>query len=180
MPEYNEKDQKTHRKKISVQYASINGNGYLGYGELVYGTKGTLALEKEQDLKLLTGSGDEGDGETAVKVSGGGGGPSLDTQSSGPARKAAGGRRRPGQPRLCRRVGALGLVHPPSRAGEQAPLPSPRGHGRRDHRLDDQPCRADRPAHPLQAGMVRPGQGRHAREGPEDRPDHDLIGTVSN
>jgi predicted dehydrogenase len=90
MPEYDEKDAKTHRKKIAVQYASINGNGYLGYGELVYGTKGTLALEKEQDLKLLTGSGDEGDGETAVKVSGGGGGPSLDTQSSGPARKAAG------------------------------------------------------------------------------------------
>ena len=90
MPEYDEKDKKTHRKKISVQYASINGNGYLGYGELVYGTKGTLALEKEQDLKLLTGSGDEGDGETTVKVSGGGGGPSLDTQSSGPARKAGG------------------------------------------------------------------------------------------
>ena len=90
-PEYDEKDEKTHRKKISVQYASINGNGYLGYGELVYGTKGTLALEKEEELKLLTGSGDEGEGETAVKVTGGGGGPSLDTQSSGPARKAAGG-----------------------------------------------------------------------------------------
>jgi predicted dehydrogenase len=91
-PEYDEKDEKTHRKKICVQYASINGNGYLGYGELVYGTKGTLALEKEEDLKLLTGSGDEGDGETAVKVTGGGsGGPTLDTQSSGPARKGAGG-----------------------------------------------------------------------------------------
>ena len=72
LPEYDPKDKKTHRKKISVQYASINGNGYLGYGELVYGTKGTLALEKEEDLKLLTGSGDEGDGETAVKVTGGG------------------------------------------------------------------------------------------------------------
>ena len=42
MPEYKEEDKKTHRKKIEVQYASINGNGYLGYGELVYGTKGTL------------------------------------------------------------------------------------------------------------------------------------------
>jgi predicted dehydrogenase len=90
MPEYNEEDKKTHRKKISVQYASINGNGYLGYGELVYGTKGTLALEKEEDLKLLTGSEEEGDRETAVKVSGGGEGPTLDTQSSGPARKASG------------------------------------------------------------------------------------------
>jgi len=91
MPEYNEKDEKTHRKKIAVQYASINGNGYLSYGELVYGTKGTLALEKEQDLKLLKGSGDDGEGETSVKISGGGAGPTLDTQSSGPARKAAGG-----------------------------------------------------------------------------------------
>ena len=91
MPEYEEKDPKTHRKKIDVQYASINGNGYLSYGELVYGTKGTLALEKEQDLKVLTGSGDDSEGETSVKVSGGGAGPTLDTQSSGPARKAAAG-----------------------------------------------------------------------------------------
>jgi predicted dehydrogenase len=91
MPEYKEEDPKTHRKKIEVQYASINGNGYLSYGELVYGTKGTLALEKEQDLKLLTGSGDDGEGETSVKVSGGGAGPTLDTQSSGPARNAAAG-----------------------------------------------------------------------------------------
>ena len=90
MPDYDPKDEKGRRKKISVQYASINGNGYLGYGELVYGTKGTLALEREQDLKLLTGSGDEGEGETTVKVTGGGSGPSLDTQSSGPARKTGG------------------------------------------------------------------------------------------
>ncbi len=93
MPEYDEKDQKTHRKKISVQYASINGNGYLDYGELVYGTKGTLALEKEEDLKLLTGSGDEGDGETAVKVSGGGGGPVVGypVQRPGPQDGGRGG-----------------------------------------------------------------------------------------
>jgi predicted dehydrogenase len=91
MPGYDEKDPTTHRRKISVQYASINGNGYLNYGELVYGTKGTLALEKEEDLKLLTGSGDEGDTATAVKVSGGSEGPTLDTQSSGPVRAAAGG-----------------------------------------------------------------------------------------
>ncbi len=90
LPDYDAKDPKRNRKKISVQYASINGNGYLNYGELVYGTKGTLALEKEQDLKLLTGSGDEGEGETAVKITGGGTGPSLDTQSSGPVRKGGG------------------------------------------------------------------------------------------
>lgn len=88
MPEYKEEDTKTHRKKIEVQYASVNGNGYLNYGELVYGTKGTIALKQETELKLLTGSEDGDEGETLVKVSGGGG-PTLDTQSSGPAHKAA-------------------------------------------------------------------------------------------
>ena len=57
---------------------------------MVFGTKGTLVLEKEQDLKIITGSGDEGEGETAVKVTGGGGGPTLDTQASGPVRKTGG------------------------------------------------------------------------------------------
>ena len=161
LPDYEEKDSKTHRRKIDVQYASINGNGYLGYGELVYGTKGTLALEKEQDLKLMTGSGDEDEGETAVKISGGGTGPSLDTQSSGPAQERRSGRR-PGEPRLRGRVGTLGLVHPASRAREQAPLPSPRGDGRRHHCPDNQPGREDRTAGQFQAGMVRPGEERHA------------------
>ena len=27
------------RRKIGVQYASINGNGFGGYGEMVFGTK---------------------------------------------------------------------------------------------------------------------------------------------
>ena len=84
LPEYKEEDPKTHRKKIEVQYGSINGNGFLGYGELVYGTKGTIALKQEQELKLITGSEDESESETTVKVTAGGG-PTLDTQSSGPA-----------------------------------------------------------------------------------------------
>ncbi len=154
MPGYDEKDKATHRRKISVQYASINGNGYLNYGELVYGTKGTLALEKEEDLKLLTGSGDEGDTETAVKVSGGSEGPTLDTQSSGPVRAAGGG---PGGGPVSRGYAeelehwAWCIRH---HAREPAPLPAPRRHGRRDHCLDDQSRRADRPAHPLQARVV--------------------------
>src|SRR5262249_52215356 len=90
LPDYDKNDKKRCRRKINVQYASINGNGYLNYGELVYGTKGTLALEKEQELKLLTGSGDEEEGATGVKISGGGTGPTLDTQSSGPVRKTGG------------------------------------------------------------------------------------------
>jgi predicted dehydrogenase len=89
-PGFNHEDPKTHRKKIVVQYSSINGNGYLGYGELVFGTKGTLALEREQDLKIIKGLGDDESGETSVSMSAGGGGPTMDTQSSGPARKAGG------------------------------------------------------------------------------------------
>ena len=81
--------------KISVQYASINGNGYLNYGELVYGTKGTLALEKEEDLKLLTGSGDEGD-----TADGGQGlrrrrGPTLEPSPAARSAPRRAGRRRP-------------------------------------------------------------------------------------
>ena len=43
-------------KKIVVTYSSINGNGYGGYGEIVFGTKGTLILEQEQDAMLFKGS----------------------------------------------------------------------------------------------------------------------------
>ena len=89
-PGYDRDDPKTHRKKIAVQYSSINCNGYLGYGELVFGTKGTLVLDQEKDLKILKGEGDEEGGETSIKVSGSGG-PTLDTQASGPSHKAAGG-----------------------------------------------------------------------------------------
>jgi predicted dehydrogenase len=90
-PGYDRDDPQTHRRKITAHYSSINGNGYLGYGELVFGTKGTLALEKEQELKPFKGAGDDDTSETTVKVSGGGTGPTLDTQASGPARKSAAG-----------------------------------------------------------------------------------------
>jgi predicted dehydrogenase len=43
-------------KKIVVTYSSINGNGYGGYGEIVFGTLGTLILEQEQDAMLFKGS----------------------------------------------------------------------------------------------------------------------------
>ncbi len=39
-------------KRITVAYASINGNGFGGYGETVCGTKGTLILEKEKEAML--------------------------------------------------------------------------------------------------------------------------------
>jgi predicted dehydrogenase len=88
-PGYKAEDPKTHRRRISVQYSSINGNGFGGYGEVVYGTKGTLILKTEQELTLWQGSkmASTNVTPTAVKVSGGtGAGPTMDTQASGPAR----------------------------------------------------------------------------------------------
>ena len=39
-----------------MTYSSINGNGFGGYGEVVMGTKGTLVLEREQEVMLYQGS----------------------------------------------------------------------------------------------------------------------------
>jgi len=78
------KDDPIHgRKKIGVQYASINGNGYGGYGEIVFGTKRTLVIEKEQTSTFFPGLSKMG----ASK----GGGPTLDTQASGVAVKGESG-----------------------------------------------------------------------------------------
>jgi predicted dehydrogenase len=52
-PGYDPKDPIAGRKKISVAYASINGNGFGGYGETVFGTRGTLLLEREQEAMLF-------------------------------------------------------------------------------------------------------------------------------
>ncbi len=51
-PGYDPKDPIASRKRISVAYASINGNGFGGYGETVFGTEGTLVLEKETEALL--------------------------------------------------------------------------------------------------------------------------------
>jgi predicted dehydrogenase len=76
-------------KKIVVMYSSINGNGFGGYGEVVMGTKGTMILEKEQEVMLYAKS----DTSTSVGVKPAGGGYALDTQASGggaaPVAKAA-------------------------------------------------------------------------------------------
>jgi predicted dehydrogenase len=87
-PGYDPKDPNKARKKIAVQYSSINGNGFGGYGEIVYGTKGTLILEREQTMTLVKGPA----APTSVKTASGGAGPTMDTQASGPqgvATKAA-------------------------------------------------------------------------------------------
>ena len=66
-------------KKIVVTYSSINGNGYGGYGEVVMGTKGTLVLEREQEVMLFSSNSTS----SRVNVKDDGGGPTLDTQASG-------------------------------------------------------------------------------------------------
>jgi predicted dehydrogenase len=69
-------------KKIVVTYSSINGNGFGGYGEVVMGTKGTLILEKEQEVMLYADS----DTSASVGVKAAGGGYAMDTQASGGAK----------------------------------------------------------------------------------------------
>ncbi len=65
--------------KIVVCYSTINGNGFGGYGEVVMGTKGTLVLDKEQEIMLYK----ESDTTSRVSVKDGKAGPTMDTQASG-------------------------------------------------------------------------------------------------
>ena len=67
-------------KKIVVTYSSINGNGFGDYGEVVMGTKGTLVLEREQEVMLYKGAAKD----TRVTVAKAKDGtPTLDTTESG-------------------------------------------------------------------------------------------------
>ncbi len=79
---------KDPNKKIGVTYSSINGNGFGGYGEVVLGTKGTIVLEREQEVMLYK----DADVSTSVSVATDkrSGGPTLDTTSSGGAEAALG------------------------------------------------------------------------------------------
>jgi predicted dehydrogenase len=65
-------------KRIGVQYATVNGNGFGGYGEIVFGSKGAYILEKEKQGAFSPAGG----GTSTVKTSAGGG-PTLNTQASG-------------------------------------------------------------------------------------------------
>ena len=66
-------------KKIVVTYSSIMGNGWGGYGETVMGSKGTLVLDREQEVLLFK----DADTSTKIGVKDDKGGPTLDTQASG-------------------------------------------------------------------------------------------------
>ena len=50
--DYDPKDGLGKLRKITVAYASICGNEFGGYGETLFGTKGTLVLDTEQDALL--------------------------------------------------------------------------------------------------------------------------------
>lgn len=67
-------------KKIVVTYSSINGNGFGAYGECVMGTKGTLLLEREQEVMLYGGGG----ADTKIEVRDGKDGkPAMSTYETG-------------------------------------------------------------------------------------------------
>jgi len=66
-------------QKIVVSYSSINGNGFGGYGETVFGTKGTLLLEQERDAMLFKGSSTT----TRIEIRAGADGPAMDTYETG-------------------------------------------------------------------------------------------------
>ena len=78
-------------KKIGVTYSSINGNGFGGYGETVMGTKGTLVLEREQEVMLFSNSVPTATSVTVSKDKKGG--PTLDTTQSGGGEAAAIGKK---------------------------------------------------------------------------------------
>ena len=48
-PNYDPNDELGRERKITVAYSTINGNGFGGYGETVFGTKGTLLIETEKE-----------------------------------------------------------------------------------------------------------------------------------
>jgi predicted dehydrogenase len=83
-PGYDAKDPLKNRNKIGVQYAAVNGNGFGGYGEIVYGTKRTLLLERERAMSIVPdpAAGDKISISTST-------GATLDTQASGPVDLAA-------------------------------------------------------------------------------------------
>ncbi len=89
-PGYDPKDPVAELKRVGVQYASINGNGYGGYGETVFGTEGTLQLMTEKECMLwrtaATGS------KTKVVFSRKKGGPVLQLDDDGDWESAAVGK----------------------------------------------------------------------------------------
>jgi len=86
-PGYDPHDPFKSRKKIGVQYASINGNGFGGYGETVFGTEGTLVLETEKEAMLYKTH--DTKGKTKVVAKGAEKVPALQVDENGDPESAA-------------------------------------------------------------------------------------------
>jgi len=84
-PQYDPGDDYRRMKTVTVAYASINGNGWGGYGETVFGTEGTLILDREEEV-LLYKSADTASKTRVVETSTG---PRLETHDDGDPRSAA-------------------------------------------------------------------------------------------
>ncbi len=84
-PGYDPKDAIASKKKIGVQYASINGNGFEGYGELVFGTQGTLRLDAEKEAMLYKGA----ESESKISIASGPDKPQLQVTPGGDPESAA-------------------------------------------------------------------------------------------
>ena len=51
-PGYDPNTKQGQRQKIAVAYSAINGNDHGGYGETVFGTKGTMQISREEEAFL--------------------------------------------------------------------------------------------------------------------------------
>ncbi|MBQ2620407.1 MAG: Gfo/Idh/MocA family oxidoreductase [Thermoguttaceae bacterium] len=51
-PGYDPNTEEGRRRKIAVSYSAINGNDFGGYGETVFGTGGTMQINRESDVLL--------------------------------------------------------------------------------------------------------------------------------
>jgi predicted dehydrogenase len=83
-PGYDENDPQKNRKKIGVQYAATNGNAFGGHGEIVYGTKRTMLVERERTLSIVPDPASASKISIATQKAS-----ALDTQASTPADMAA-------------------------------------------------------------------------------------------
>ena len=91
-PGYDAKDPLAAAKKIGVQYASINGNGFGGYGETVLGTDGSLILDTRAGGDALQGRRHRGKTQGRAGASGqgrSGRALALDVQEGGDDESAA-------------------------------------------------------------------------------------------
>jgi len=87
-PDYDPTTVAGRMRTVCMQYSTINGNGFGTYGEIVYGTDGTLVLTQELRSELFRAGGADAAARVAARAAEAA---SLDTQASGPEHEAAGG-----------------------------------------------------------------------------------------